>query len=136
MLRYDVLFAHCIGEAYITPPGAFTHFHQDGNGTVDSAHIVLEGYNEVVMLRRLPEEHKWRAVSILTGLNAVDKIYRHLYEEPHDDLGELPKWPTYQQIKECRRMGCVELDLIFSLAPRRCSNLFCSPSGTILRSLW
>jgi len=36
---------------YITPPASFTHFHQDGHGTVDSGHLCLAGFNEVVMLK-------------------------------------------------------------------------------------
>jgi hypothetical protein len=28
--------------------------HQDSNGTVDSGHLCLTGYNEVVMIRRHP----------------------------------------------------------------------------------
>ena len=52
---------------YVTPPAAFTHFHQDGHGTVDSGHLCLNGYNEVVMLRRLTERHKKHALLVLTG---------------------------------------------------------------------
>ena len=36
-----------------TPPAASTHFHQDGHGTVDSGHLCLSGFNEVIMLRRV-----------------------------------------------------------------------------------
>jgi hypothetical protein len=43
---------------FIMPPGSFTTLHQDGNGTVDSGHQCLAGYNEVVMLLRMPESHK------------------------------------------------------------------------------
>ena len=52
---------------YITPPGSITHFHQDGHGSVDSGHQCIQGYNEVVMLRRLPEIHKKNAMNILCG---------------------------------------------------------------------
>ena len=51
---------------YVSPPGSFTSLHQDGFGTVDSGHQCLCGYNEVIMLRRLPEIHKHNASSILT----------------------------------------------------------------------
>ena len=62
---------------YVTP-GGFTSFHQDGHGTVDSGHSCLAGYNEVVMLRRLPDEHKRNAMDYLPeGHDA-------LYEKPHD----------------------------------------------------
>ena len=52
---------------YITPPGSITHFHQDGHGSVDSGHQCIQGYNEVVMLRRLPEDDKKHAMNILCG---------------------------------------------------------------------
>jgi hypothetical protein len=50
---------------YITPPGAFTWFHEDGHGTVDSGHQCLAGRNEVVMLRRMDEAHKAAALRML-----------------------------------------------------------------------
>jgi hypothetical protein len=50
---------------YITPPGSFTKFHRDGGGTVDSGHLCLEGYNEVVMLRRIPHCHSNKALELL-----------------------------------------------------------------------
>jgi hypothetical protein len=66
---------------YATPPEAFTHFHQDGHGTVDSGHLVLSGTNEVVILRRLPEAHKLNAYKII-GFPDPEKM---LYNEPHSD---------------------------------------------------
>jgi hypothetical protein len=66
---------------YLTPPGGFTSFHQDGYGTVDSGHTCLTGYNEVVMLRRLPEDFKREAMGkMATGGNGGDA----LYNPPHD----------------------------------------------------
>jgi hypothetical protein len=80
---------------YVTPPASFTHFHQDGHGTVDSGHLCLSGYNEVVILRRLTERHKKHALMILTGdldveenkpnMHDPPKYYDGLYEEPHAD---------------------------------------------------
>ncbi|CAM9938306.1 unnamed protein product, partial [Phaeothamnion confervicola] len=43
---------------YITPPGASTHVHQDGHGTVDSGHLCLTGRNDVVILRRMDAVNK------------------------------------------------------------------------------
>ena len=63
---------------YLTP-GGFTSFHQDGHGTVDSGHTCHAGYNEVVMLRRLPDSHKRNAMKYLP------KGHDALYEKPHDD---------------------------------------------------
>ena len=73
---------------YITPPGGFTHFHQDGHGTVDSGHFCLMGYNEVVMLRRLTERHKQHALWLLTRDRSRENdmsFYDGLYQLPHDD---------------------------------------------------
>lgn len=54
-------------------------------GTVDSGHLCLSGYNEVVMLRRLPERHKCRALELLNG--SSHSSYSALYGLPHrDDL--------------------------------------------------
>lgn len=52
---------------YVTPAGSMTPFHQDGNGTVDSAHQCLKGRNRVVMLRRMDEDDKRNALRILSG---------------------------------------------------------------------
>jgi len=72
---------------YITPPSSFTHFHQDGFGTVDSGHLCLAGYNEIVMLRRLPHDHKENAMNILTGRHRSEDSskprYDGLYKLPH-----------------------------------------------------
>ena len=70
---------------YVTPPAAFTHFHQDGHGTVDSGHLCLSGYNEVVILRRLTERHKKHALMILTGNGETNGYFDGLYQEPHQD---------------------------------------------------
>ena len=59
---------------YLSPPGSFTQFHQDGYGSVDSGHQCIEGYNEVVMLRRLPEVHKKHAMNILCGNQDYDAL--------------------------------------------------------------
>jgi hypothetical protein len=84
---------------YVAPPGAVTWFHEDGHGTVDSGHQCLLGENEVVMLRRMPEEHKQRAIRLL----ANDREYS-LRDKPHD-IGDKPPWPTKKQIKKLRKMG-------------------------------
>jgi len=71
-------------NAYLTPPESFTQVHQDGHGTVDSGHLCLKGYNEVVMLRRLPEGHKLNALSLLRG-EGEGTNYDGLYGLPHGD---------------------------------------------------
>ena len=91
---------------YITPPGSFTHFHQDGHGTVDSGHLCLSGYNEVVMLRRLPERHKRHALRFLTGsYKSKEPSFEALYNLPHGDgLGEKPRWPDNEAVAHCNAM--------------------------------
>lgn len=74
---------------YKTPPGGFTHFHQDGHGTVDSGHLCIEGYNEVVMLRRLDEANKLFALHLLTcnDRRICGRMeYDALYGLPHNDV--------------------------------------------------
>ena len=48
---------------------------------VDSGHLCCRGYNEVVMLRRLPERHKHHALKLLTGTSTSSSF---LYGKPHD----------------------------------------------------
>jgi hypothetical protein len=89
---------------YVTPPSSFTHFHQDGHGTVDSGHHCLEGYNEVVMLRRLTERHKHHALRLLNGTSISS--HSTLYGLPHRDDQDTPlSWPTKDAISECKKMG-------------------------------
>ena len=70
---------------YMTPPASFTHFHQDGHGTVDSGHLCISGYNEVIMLRRLTERHKKHALWILSGKQRGGSHFDGLYSMPHGD---------------------------------------------------
>jgi len=94
---------------YLTPPGAFTHFHQDGHGTVDSGHQCLAGYNEVVMLRRMSEDRKLHSLEILNEScvrREGDRGYDAMYGLPHgDENGEKPPWPSPHAIKTCRKMN-------------------------------
>jgi hypothetical protein len=93
---------------YVTPPASFTQFHQDGHGTVDSGHLCIHGYNEVVILRRLTERHKKHALWILSGSKTDSSHWDGLYKEPHGDgLGEKPNWATKEMVAECKRMGYV-----------------------------
>jgi len=110
---------------YVTPPSSFTHFHQDGHGTVDSGHLCLSGYNEVVMLRRLPERHKRHALRILTGSYknlGQGSSFEALYNMPHGDgLGEKPQWPDNDAIARCNDMNyCVSR---FILKPGQCVHI-------------
>jgi len=88
---------------YISPPSSFTHFHHDGHGTVDSGHLCLSGYNEVIMLRRLTEKEKCRALRILTG---TSDPHSTLYGFPHqDDVETLLGWPNKEAIRQCEKLG-------------------------------
>ena len=100
---------------YVTPPASFTQFHQDGHGTVDSGHTCLSGYNEVVMLRRMPEVHKVRALDILMDRKLLSKegrssnkarSYDALYGLPHGDgYVHKPEWPTHDVVSRWREMN-------------------------------
>ena len=97
-------------------------------GTVDSGHLCLSGYNEVVMLRRLPERHKCNALNLLTG--SSQSSHDTLYGLPHRDnlvrqfwfrtlvnrnllrsnFTVIPQdptlgWPTKESIGKCKEMG-------------------------------
>ena len=49
--------------------------HQDANGGVYSGHFAIQGYNEVIILRRRLEFHKELVMSKFGGL----------YSDPHPD---------------------------------------------------
>lgn len=87
---------------YMSPPGGFTHLHQDGHGSVDSGHLCIDGYNEVLIMRRLPERHKINAVEIMN--RTVGGKFSPLYNLPHDDKNEKPPWMTMQTIYEWEEM--------------------------------
>jgi hypothetical protein len=77
---------------YLTPPGSFTHFHQDGHGTVDSGHLCLRGYNEVIMLRRMSERHMENALHFLKcndRRTSPGLLYDALYGLPHHNVRDL-----------------------------------------------
>ena len=64
-----------------------------------AGHTCLSGHNEVVMLRRLPDEHKFNATKYLEN--------EALYALPHDDAGTrngLNTWPTVDTIAEWEHM--------------------------------
>ena len=84
--------------------GGFTQTHQDGHGMADSGHSNLSGYNEVVMLRRLPECHKLNACAHIPQLGddckQSDQALNMLYQLPHaDGRKDTPQWPTTETIK-------------------------------------
>ena len=80
--------------------GGFTDVHRDGDGTVDSGHMNLHGYNEVIILRRLPEIHQ---------INAGKKMgMENLTVLPHDRRKSM-KWPTNSIIKWLKKMKYVVL---------------------------
>jgi len=114
---------------HVTPPGAFTHLHQDGNGTLDLAHFCLSGCNEVVMLRRLTERHKSHAISLLNrtvnydvlgalshgdglvrlifSVSSINIVFKH-QSESHPCYfvkAEKPMWPSKDGIQKCKEMG-------------------------------
>jgi hypothetical protein len=89
--------------------GGFTQVHQDGHGTVDSGHSCLLGYNEVVILRRLPDCHKHNACRMVPSLKectADEKAHNMLFRLPHDDgRKDAPAWPSDDTIEYWTNMG-------------------------------
>ncbi|GKY91915.1 hypothetical protein MPSEU_000163100 [Mayamaea pseudoterrestris] len=94
---------------YISPPGGFTHIHQDGHGSVDSGHLCIDGYNEVFIMRRLPEQYKANAVDILN--KTLGSNYSPLYSLPHNDKNEKPPWMTTETIKAFEDMNLAPICL-------------------------
>lgn len=114
-------FVHFLPYAHLTVfvrvlGGGYTQIHQDGHGTIDSGHTCISGYNEVLILRRLPEQHKLRACSMIPSrqdVSAVRQAKNMLYRLPHDDKREdKPSWPTIEIIDEMNKMKCVHASII------------------------
>jgi hypothetical protein len=80
---------------YVTPSRSFTHLHQDGHGTVDSEHLCLSRYNEVVMLCRMEEDRKKHVLNLLIS---GDSGYDALYGLPHGDVQVLLSYFYYNLI--------------------------------------
>ena len=80
--------------------------HQDGYGTVDSGHTALQGYNEVILLRRIPEPHKVNAVGIFPSLvEAGSSAKDVLYGLPHANERETRhEWANNDTILELQAM--------------------------------
>lgn len=99
---------------YVSTGGGFTTLHQDGHGTVDSGHCNVSGYNEVIMLRRMPECYKRLAVKLVPSQNSAVAMQRFdpLYSHPHDDSGTLPDWPHVTTVDEWKRLKYVFLCIL------------------------
>jgi len=89
--------------------GGYTQMHQDGHEMVDSGHSNLSGYNEVVMLRRLPECHKLNACALIPQLGddckPTNQALNMLYQLPHaDGRKDRPQWLTTETIKSLENL--------------------------------
>jgi hypothetical protein len=68
----------------------------------DSGHFCIQGYNEVLMLRRLPERHKLHACQMVPGFEK----YNPLYDVPHGfDQESPPNWFDVETIEKWRKLG-------------------------------
>jgi hypothetical protein len=67
---------------YVSATGGFTAFHRDGFGGVDSWHYCHQGYNEVVILRRMTEGHNVNALRVLDK-SQKESAFSGLYVPPH-----------------------------------------------------
>ena len=136
-------------QLYVTPPGSYTAFHQDGKGNVDSGHLCLCGCNEVVILGRLPEMCKRDALRRFAEQgpsehNDEDATHKkgkyqesradiaarnRLYSQPHGAGGNENYWPTRDTVASWKKKGCVH-------APRKrcCSQTHCFFSPTFFVS--
>ena len=74
--------------------------HQDANGGVDSGHLAIQGYNEVIILHCLPESHKELVMSKFGGL----------YSDPHPDKDndlqqDAMVWPNKDDVASWKCMN-------------------------------
>ena len=72
-----------------------TPFHKDGNGSVDSAHLVLLGHNEVVMLRRL---------SVDDENEFCNRFEMKCHLKPNH-VQQTHRWPTVRDIEWLEEKG-------------------------------
>lgn len=66
-------------------------------GTVDSGHLCISGYNEVIMMRVLSDDEIKDAYKILNG---------EYDNEPHEG-GSTENWPTNDIIQSLKEKGSV-----------------------------
>jgi hypothetical protein len=80
--------------------GGFTGLHQDGNGTVDSGHTVLQGHNEVIVFRRTNETESREIYIEVTGVDGLCVL-------PHNTTGciKTRQWPTVNMIANLKAKG-------------------------------
>ena len=94
---------------FLTFPGPVTSLHMDGSGMVDSAHLCLNGYNEVFMLPRLDRTQTANALKVLQATEALDSL-------PHDlQQSKIHKWPTKEMVDQLRKQNIAPS--IFILEP-------------------
>jgi hypothetical protein len=105
--------------------GVFSNLQQSGHGTMDSGYTNLSGYNEVIMLRQLPEGDKKKACQLIPS-HATDDTLRK--RRGHNILHQLPydvgpdvklMWPTDATVEAWEKLGYV---------PDRSSHLHCPKS--------
>jgi hypothetical protein len=93
-LNHLFLYVHTIAG------GGFTGLHQDGNGTVDSGHTVLQGHNEVIVFRRTNETESREIYMEVTGVDGLCVL-------PHNTTGciKTRQWPTVKMIANLKAKG-------------------------------
>lgn len=83
---------------YVGVGGAYTKFHEDGSGTVDSGHLCLCGFNDVIILRRLDGTRRTNAAAIL-GISLEKRP--HVHDTSNEDFS----WPNIEKIKKLKAQG-------------------------------
>ena len=90
-------------NAYLTGSGGpFTSLHQDGSGFVDSVHINVRGYNEVVICDPCDEERFKQGMRIIWGKDSTEEVEDSY---PHERRDSTCHWPTKEVIKELKDAG-------------------------------
>jgi hypothetical protein len=68
-------------DIFLGVPGAYTRFHVDGAGTVDSGHWCISGFNEVIMFRKLPEKKQADLLRFLGVVSPAANMKPHDWDE-------------------------------------------------------
>ena len=88
-------------QVFVGEASTYTRAHIDGGGLVDSVHLTVLGYNEVVIIDPLEEEDDVRNAFRIINKGDRDGDYT---EDPHD-LGGTFVWPTHDTFEELCQAG-------------------------------
>lgn len=75
----------------VSLPHAMTELHLDGGGCLDSGHLCVTGYNEVLLFARISPEQMGHVLQFLTDEGLLNQPGSAHSEVPHPYLSYLPE---------------------------------------------